>query len=285
MANIRIVCHRHSTDAFHLAQYVSVWLETQGHNVYPAPSIFESYSQTYLNWMMSVASETGDAPDYTAVLAIGGDGTFLEAAHIAWSHDIPVFGINLGKRGYLAEVLKEDWNNALNAFLGGDFTIEPRRGLCGALSNGTDIDFALNDIVLEKTNPGRTITIGVTINDRFFKDITADGIIISSATGSTGYSLSAGGPPAAPQTNVMLVTPVAPTSKSLGGSIIIDGTEGSVVLELKGHEHGAVAYDGILVEKDFQVGDLIAISGQTPLQFVQFGDTKFHQTLVEKFEL
>lgn len=266
MANVGLVTHPFNDTARELTGEITNWLLHEGHGV-------------------TLELDDDDVVPQL-IIGIGGDGTMLHAAELAWNYDAPVFGVNVGRRGYLAQVEAQDWASALENFFANKFTIEPRMGLSASEVDTTPpetIDFALNDIVLEKGTPGRTITIGVAINGQDFADISCDGIIVSSATGSTGYSLSAGGPILAPKMEAIVITPVAPTTL-FSRSIIID-RNGTVDLTLKGRDVGLVAYDGIVHNDCFSIGSTLHIERQSSVRFVEFGEDKFHQTIVNKFGL
>ena len=151
--------------------------------------------------------------DTQCVIVLGGDGTLLQAARDVVSRQIPLLGINLGTLGYLAEIDRESVEPALNSLLAEEYTVENRMMLNGKVYHRGKLvaeDVALNDIVIGRDGPLRVIRFHNFVNGEFLNAYTADGIIISTATGSTGYSLSAGGPIVSPETNIMIMTPVAP---------------------------------------------------------------------------
>ena len=146
--------------------------------------------------------------DSECCIVLGGDGTMLEAARSIAYLDIPIIGVNLGTLGYLAEVEVSNVDEALERILAGEYEIEDRMMLYGS-ANGKN-DYALNDIVITKYSAIAAISFDIFVNDLFLCNYHADGIIISTPTGSTGYSMSAGGPIVEPSANMILITPICP---------------------------------------------------------------------------
>ena len=147
------------------------------------------------------------------IIVLGGDGTLLNVARQASCNGVPLFGINLGHLGFLTETEVGDMYASLEKLINGDYTIEKRMMLEAFIrhSNEPTKNFiALNDIVIAKGNFSRLITYSIFINDNFVDEYSGDGIIVCSPTGSTAYSLSAGGPIVAPDVEVLLITPVCP---------------------------------------------------------------------------
>ncbi len=138
-----------------------------------------------------------DSAGYTVHYCTGGDGTLLQAARDVVHLDIPLLGINLGTLGFLAEVDKNSVYPALDRLLSDDYELEDRMMLEGKIYRGEELigkDIALNDIVIGREGHLRVIRFKNYVNDAYMNSYNADGIIISTPTGSTGYSLSAGGP-------------------------------------------------------------------------------------------
>lgn len=147
------------------------------------------------------------------VIVLGGDGTMLGAARDYMFTGVPLLGVNLGSLGYLTEVDKERVIPVLERVLKGDYEIEERMMLEGTLFKcATKAGYAraLNDISVLKASPYQAISFEIYVNDQFLKEYSADGIIISTPTGSTGYNLSAGGPIVEPGAKLIVVTPVSP---------------------------------------------------------------------------
>ncbi|MBI4744660.1 MAG: NAD(+)/NADH kinase [Actinobacteria bacterium] len=158
-------------------------------------------------------SEKDLTKEAEAIIVLGGDGSILRAARIINGHKIPVLGINLGRFGFLAEVEIKDVNSALERIVAKDFSFEGRMMLdCDVVKEGKVLVSykALNEVVIGRGISHRLMGLDVYINNSFFINYAADGLIFSTPTGSTAYSLSAGGPIASPLARVILLTPVCP---------------------------------------------------------------------------
>ena len=161
------------------------------------------------------------------IIVLGGDGTLLQAARDVVDLEIPLFGINMGTLGYLAEIDQYSIYPALDRLMSDRFTIEKRMMLFGTLiheGQAENSDIALNDIVISRTGGLRIINFQIFVNGRYLKSYNADGMIISTPTGSTGYNLSAGGPIVEPGADMLLVTPICAHSVN-ARSIVLSGED------------------------------------------------------------
>ena len=146
-----------------------------------------------------------------ATIVIGGDGTILKASSYAVSKNVPILGINMGNLGFLADVELSELESALLSFKNGDYNIERRFMIEANIQNGkTHTLCALNDIVVSRASYTRMVGIDVFIDDTFLSSFVGDGVCISTPTGSTAYSLSAGGPIIEPGLDLFLITPICP---------------------------------------------------------------------------
>lgn len=151
------------------------------------------------------------APD--VLITIGGDGTILDAATLVRNSKIPILGINTGRLGFLADVAREEVNKAARALLKGKYHIRERSLLSVNTSSDLvipDPNFALNEIAVSRKDTTSMITVHTWINDEYLNSYWADGLIIATPTGSTGYSLSCGGPIIMPGSENFVITPIAP---------------------------------------------------------------------------
>lgn len=146
------------------------------------------------------------------VFSLGGDGTLLRAAEQVFPHGIPLLGVNLGHLGFLSELERDELQGGLMRILDDGFDVEERSVLRGSIVDQgvTREVFALNDIIIAKVDVGRAIRLALSIDGEPLITWSADGVIVSTATGSTAYSFSAGGPILSPRVDAMLITPVAP---------------------------------------------------------------------------
>jgi NAD+ kinase len=158
------------------------------------------------------------------VITLGGDGTILGAITLIREHSIPILGINLGRLGFLAGVEKSLINEAIEKLANGDYHIEPRSmlHLDAEPPLFAGINFALNDFTLHKRDTSSMVTIHTYINDEYLTSYWADGIIVATPTGSTGYSLSCGGPIVFPEANNFIITPVAPHNLNVRPLVVAD---------------------------------------------------------------
>ncbi len=190
---------------------------------------------------------TFDGDDFNAdyVISMGGDGTFLKAAVRVGIKSIPLIGINMGRLGFLADVLPGEVESALQAVLEGNYNIEEHTAIQISTSGG-DFDgchYALNDIAVLKRDIASMIGIHTSIDGSFLVNYQADGLIVSTPTGSTAYSLSNGGPIIVPQTRTLCLTPVAPHSLNIRPIVISDSSTVTLEVESRSHNY-LVAVDG-----------------------------------------
>ncbi|MEJ2052091.1 MAG: NAD(+)/NADH kinase [Calditrichota bacterium] len=146
------------------------------------------------------------------VFAFGGDGTVLRMVQIVRHHQTPILAINVGGLGFLTEVLFEVFESSLELILAGKYNVEDRLLLQGEIENDNNPMYVLNEFAIEKGSSTRVIEIRMYIDDKYFNDYVADGLIISTPTGSTGYSLSSGGPIVVPTSECIILNPICPHS-------------------------------------------------------------------------
>lgn len=149
------------------------------------------------------------AREAEVVITFGGDGTLLAAIQHTLRHDTPVLGVNLGKLGFLADVGAEEVLWAIEEIMKGSHAIEHRLTLSGTMTGYPEEYFALNDIVLAKSGSAKVISIDAFVNGDFLASFHADGIIISTPTGSTAYSLATGGPVVVPSSDAIVISPIS----------------------------------------------------------------------------
>ncbi|MEX0992023.1 MAG: NAD(+)/NADH kinase [Actinomycetota bacterium] len=178
------------------------------------------------------------------VVAVGGDGTFLRAARVAYGYGCPVLGVKVGRMGFLTEVEPDGASSLIRAFLAGDARVEERLALEALVQGAGDLppQWGLNEVIVEKLARHRLIKLAVRVDATEVATVSADGVIVSTPTGSTAYSFSARGPIVTPTLRCMVVTPVA-AHMVFDRSLVIDPGE-SVTLEVVGEEPGVVSTDG-----------------------------------------
>ena len=179
------------------------------------------------------------------VISMGGDGTFLKAASRVREKMIPIVGVNMGRLGFLADVSPVDIEHCVEAIYQDDFAIESR-ALIKVQTDGEPLegyDCALNDIAILKRDTASMISIRASINGQYLTTYQADGLVISTPTGSTAYSLSNGGPIIVPGTKVFSMTAVAPHSMNIRPIVLSDSSEITLTVESRSHNF-LVAIDG-----------------------------------------
>jgi NAD+ kinase len=168
-------------------------------------------------------------------ITLGGDGTLLDMVSVIGDSGIPIIGINFGRLGFLASINKSDIANAINAVVSKQFTLESRELL--NIDSDSEIfgkdNFALNDITIHKRDDSAMITTHVFLDEEFLNSYWGDGIIISTSTGSTAYSLSCGGPIIFPQSNSVVLTPIAPHNLNVRPIVLPDTCTLSFEVELR----------------------------------------------------
>lgn len=174
------------------------------------------------------------------IISFGGDGTILHTAQISLGTDIPILGVNLGKVGFLAEISPDEISFIPEKLKAGSYQIINRMAFTAETSSGDEY-FALNDIVIDRSADTRILELSVSVDGMHAGDFSADGIIVSTPTGSTAHSVSAGGPLVMPECNVAILTPICPHSLTLR-PMVVDGSKEVCLNVLKGM--GRMAVDG-----------------------------------------
>lgn len=226
--------------------------------------------------------------DTDCVIVLGGDGTIIRAATDLYTKEIPLLGINLGTLGFLAEIEKQDIIPAIDSLLEEDIQIQKRMMLYGNVSRNnhtTYEDYALNDIVISRSGFSRIICVSVYVNDILVDTYHGDGVIIATPTGSTGYNLSAGGPVAAPSSNIMMITPICPHTMSQRSVLVSSDDEITVLIDKskKTQKEEAIAtFDGRM-GMELKAGDEIRIKrAEKVTKLIKINQKSFYEILRSK---
>ncbi|MBP5584087.1 MAG: NAD(+)/NADH kinase [Bacteroidales bacterium] len=224
--------------------------------------------------------------DAEIIISLGGDGTFLKCAHLCYKTNIPILGINFGKLGFLAQTNPDDIDFLIKNIKEKKYTIKQRSILDFSFTtNRKKISgIGLNEITLQKSNAVKLIKINVYIKKEFLCSFWADGVAISTPTGSTGYSLSLGSPILSPDNKSIIITPIAPHTLSIRPIIIPDSE--TIVLEASGE------YTDFLISNDYQSQTVqetkttVKIKkSRQKISIVECPNTSFFKTLREKLKL
>ncbi len=230
-----------------------------------------------------VTNETKNA--YDLILVLGGDGTLLSVAEKAAKDNIPLLGINLGHVGFLSQIEKNEIEESLNKLLAGEYTIEERIMLRGTLTraNGEVLSFdSLNDIVVSRSMSTRLIELSVCINGELVDDYKADGMIIATPTGSTAYSMSAGGPILDPKVKSFLITPICPHKLYARTIVVPDDSEITMTISCDIPRPAAIASDG-QENALFSFGDTLSLKrSDYTARLIKIHDSRFYSMLHHK---
>lgn len=234
-------------------------------------------------------TDIGDIPaQIECILVLGGDGTLLQAARDTIEGDIPLIGVNLGTLGYLAEIEESNLEPALKAMLADEYELESRMMLEGSIIRDDGVietAQALNDIIVVRSGSLKIINFNIYVNGQFLKGYHADGIIISTPTGSTGYNMSAGGPIVEPKAQLMVLTPICP--HTFNTRSIILAPEDLVTIEIGVGREGQspeveVNYDGSH-KVTLMTGDRIDITQSAKItKIIKLNKVSFLEVLHKK---
>jgi len=220
--------------------------------------------------------------DVDFVVSMGGDGTFLRAASMVGSQQIPILGINTGRLGFLADVNAQEIERTIKALYEGDYAVETR-SVIRVETDGKPLEgynCALNDVAILKRDNASMITIHATINGDYVTTYQADGLVMSTPTGSTAYSLSNGGPIIVPGTHVFSLTAVAPHSLNIRPIVISEDSEINLTVESRTHNY-LVALDG-RSENLPETTRLTLRKAPYRVRVIKRAGTKYFHTLREK---
>ena len=226
--------------------------------------------------------------DIECVLVLGGDGTLLQAARELLQRHIPLLGINLGTLGFLTSAEKSELPKCLDSVLDDSCSIDERMMLEGVAYHGSEkiqMNIALNDVIIARAGFSRLVELKIYVNGELLSIYNADGIIVSTPTGSTGYSLSAGGPIIFPQTDVIVITPICPHSLQ-ARSLVVSG-EDRIMIEIGRRrktqkEEAMVTFDSRSAQ-ELETGDRIEIyKAQETTQLIRLKGRSFYQVLQNK---
>ena len=244
-------------------------------------------SQGVEAWQGSAWDEAGvtrEIRDFDLVITLGGDGTILRAARMGAGHGVPVLGINLGRLGFLAELAPDEWRERLPQVLAGDYWIEERMMLRAESYHAGELVAtyeALNDVVLSRGGLARIVEVETHVDGCRLTTFIADGVIVSTATGSTAYALAVGGPIMPPMLRNILLIPIAP-HLTLNRAIILSEGD-AVTLKISTDHRARLTVDGQF-DQNLMDGDHVHVSASPHrCKFVRLqSETYFYETLMEK---
>ena len=257
------------------------WSKQKSIEAYITKRIEDSLPNNF-SYSPKIIKSADDFNKLDFLIALGGDGTILSAARAVSSRQTPIIGIHLGELGFLAEVTVDEMFNRLDQIINGNYFTQPRMVLKATLSrNGSAKTFyALNDFVIDRGKSQRIINLELYASDNFISSYKSDGLIISTPTGSTAYSLSAGGPIMMPKLSAIVITPLSPHTLSLRPIVLPDDQ----IIEIRSMEEGEVAFavDG-QVSDHFNSNTKVVINKSSySINMISFPDSNYFQTLNQK---
>jgi NAD+ kinase len=229
-----------------------------------------------------------ELPTTDVLVVLGGDGTFLRAAQAVADVDVPLLGVNLGKMGFLSKAEANQVEPVLAGLVAGDFTIGERMGLTGSIRHGGresgESFTALNDIVVARGSLARVVRLDVSIDASHLATFVCDGLVVSSPTGSTGYSFSAGGPILDPRSRNLVVTPIAGYLSAIRSVVV--SPQQVVRCRVVDAFEALVSIDG-REDRKLAVGDVVEVRAlEQPIRFVEpAGTMPFWDLLRTKVQL
>lgn len=273
LQSIGLLYHPKKPESVMLSEHMEGFLRARGTHVWIGSA-----------WDEPVA--LAHVADLDLLITLGGDGTMLRAARVGSSHGVPIVGVKLGKVSFLAEVQPDAWREPLEQILIGNYWLEERMLLDVRVDRGgqppvNHAYLALNDVVISRGGLARMVTVEAWVDHGFLTTYRADGVIVSTPTGSTGYALAAGGPILPPELKNILLLPICP-HLSLDRPVVL--AQGATVIL-----HAQADYAPILtVDGQFEIalaeGDRVEVRASTHVsQFVHVQDRAyFYRTLMER---
>jgi NAD+ kinase len=278
MKKIALFANYDKPDAIKWSQYAAEKLSKLGAECCADISLIEQYDDPSKKILEPYKPEEFER-FADIVISFGGDGTMLTAARSLLNTSIPIMGVNVGKLGFLAEFSVENLDQSLQNIMDGNYRVIDR-AVFKTFLNEEQI-FALNDFVIEKRYSSRIITISVFANDHHIGDYRADGVILTTPTGSTAYNLSCGGPVIAPTTEVMCITPISPHMMTLRPLVIPDSNEVKMIVHSPTGEASLVA-DG-QIERIVKTGSTITINrSESIVKLIKPLDSSYYDLLRNK---
>ena len=258
------------------------WAKEKGLNPYLTTRIEKQFKQSGY----PIIDNADDFNNMDFILTIGGDGTILSTARAVADRNTPILGIHLGDLGFMAKVTLSDLYNRLDQVAAGNYTISDHMVLEAEMSaNGNTITSqVLNEVVVNNGKTHRMVTCMLEANNKFIGKYKADGIIVSTPTGSTAYSLSAGGPIVEPSVKSIIITPICPHSLTSRPLVVPDSSEIKITFPVDPAEDIGVTLDGQIFH-NFNYEAIITIrKADYTIKFIDFADCSYYGTLRNKMD-
>ncbi|MEP6920929.1 MAG: NAD(+)/NADH kinase [bacterium] len=281
---VGIVVKPHQPDALQTICGVIQWLSERGIALVGGPEIERERIEHETGCAVEVLANPDLVGSVDLMLVLGGDGTMIATARMLGDREVPVLGVNYGGLGYLAEFRIEELYSALESILNGNYRLDTRVMLAVELVRGEQEvtrTRVLNDAVISKSALARIIEIEANLNQQFVNSFRADGLIVSTPTGSTAYNLSAGGPVIYPSMNAVVITPICPFTLSNRPIVVPDNAVIELSLKTR-NEDVALTLDG-QVGFPLQAEDRVIIrKSKTAFNLVQPMNRNYFDVLRDK---
>ena len=258
------------------------YLKARSHQYYIETELAERLAEADVEVDQSrVFDRGGVAKRSTILITFGGDGTMLAVSQFSLQYDVPILGVNLGKLGFLSDIRPDDVIHAVERIIDEQYRVQKRMTLCGKIAEGGEEFYALNDIVVSKSGNTKVIEIDTYLNDEYVATFFADGIILSTPTGSTAYSLATGGPVVIPSVEAIIVSPISAHALTARPLIVPCGD--TVRLVTKPSDGIAmVMTDGKVEASELSELELTVRKGQKYVKLVKGIGPSYFDTLREK---
>jgi NAD+ kinase len=281
---IGIILKPHQPDALKTICDLVAWLAQRGITLVGGPEIERERIEHQTGCPVDQVESEQLATRVDLILVLGGDGTMIATARLVGDQEIAVLGVNYGGLGYLAEFRIEELYVGLESILSGNYRLDKRVMLTVELHRGDEVvtkNRVLNDVVINKSALARIIEIEAYLNQQYVNSFRADGLIVSTPTGSTAYNLSAGGPVIFPSMNAVVITPICPFTLSNRPIVVPD--DATIELTLKtDQEDVSLTLDG-QVGFPLNVGDKVVIhKSRTTFNLIQPTNRNYFEVLRDK---
>lgn len=285
MKHFLIYTNKHKDKQLKTTEAIREYLESRGQKV----TIKEAEWKNKTCNLADAMAEARDIPgNIDCMIVLGGDGTVLQAARETKTMGIPIIGFNLGTLGYMTELDAGNWEEGMERLISGDYRQQSRMMLTGKAvheSGESEEGWALNDIVVSRGGSMQIIKFRIRVNGQFLQEYNADGMIVTTPTGSTGYNLSAGGPIVEPGANLIVLTPICPHTL-IQRSIVLssdDVVEIEIPMGKEGMPQTVEAHFDGSHRIVLQTGDCIRITkSEESIKFVQLNQVSFLEVLHKK---
>lgn len=284
IGRVGVVVKPHQPDALKTVCRLVEWMHGRGISLVGTPDLERERIEHETGCAVEIVEDKKLAESVDLIAVLGGDGTMIATARLIGETEVPVLGINYGGLGYLAEFRIEEMFPALESILAGDYRLDERVMLSAELFRGgekIESGQVLNDVVINKSALARIIEIEAFLNQQFVNSFRADGLIVSTPTGSTAYNLSAGGPVIYPSMNAVVITPICPFTLSNRPIVVPDDAEIELCLKTP-DEDVALTLDG-QVGLSLEVKDRVSIrKSRTKFKIVQPTNRNYFEVLRDK---